>query len=475
MRRFRKIAIQVLATLLFISHSHSAFAQQAPTKQSLIAALRTILPLLEAGKWEEAAQHVVMPDGLEPRDLASIARNNELSADGISALESSAEFGLATELFGASRAEALCKKMGIGTENVYGFNHQQGDQWGEVLAQWDGKQFRFVRLDDVGKLAAESKPDSGKMRPGSEPKADTGKSTAKSPDIMSLSSKEALALLPETSQAAEANPDDLGALLRYAMVLFKVKNYPEAWKQLRSARKIAPRNLGVARGTDALMNAFTTLGIFTVGVPKETVKAILGEPTENVELGDERDRWVYGHWGVDFKQGRVHEIINLLGATEALFRPTETIGVDLDGRPWRTQLRRKQKGRATAFLLLAGETVSEFTEQITIERYLGASALGTIKEIAEKTVADEVAATPGAQVRVLEIEDSSAYLISEAPVDEDASDGSKAYRLIRLIRADKDLHRLQYLVKSSTPPDQETQRKWLGIFKAAKLEPVNAR
>ena len=445
----------------------------APTKESLIATLKQFLPLIEAGKWEAAVQYVVMPDGLEPRDLASIVRNNELSAGGIAVLQSNAKFGTAKERFGATRATALCEKMGIGTDNVFGFNHQQGDQWGEVLAQWDGERFRLVRVDDVGKLVAKTdaktaKPDSGKMPPrrASPPKEDSEAASG----LLNASRQEVLAAMPELLKAAESNPDDVAALARYAMALYRIGNHPEAWKQLMAAHKLEPRHAGVARGIDALMNSFTRTGIFTVSVPSETVAAILGEPNQRVDLGNERERWVYGFWGVDFRQGRVHEIIRLLGATEALFQPSESISVDLDGRGWRTQFRRKQKGRVTAFLLLPGETIANFTEQISVERYLGAAGLGSIKEIANKTVKDEIAAAPGTKLKVLRIDGESAYLAGEAPSEK--SELQKTYRLIRLMRASKDLHRLQYSVESASPPSQETQRKWLKLFEAAELKPV---
>ncbi|MEL6108425.1 MAG: hypothetical protein AAFU85_20555, partial [Planctomycetota bacterium] len=404
-----------------------------------------------------------------PRDLASLVRNQELSPAGIQILESSATFGTAVELFGSTRAKALCEKMGIGTDDVYGFNHRQGDQWGKVLAQWDGTQFRLVRVDDVGKLVANETEAAKKMRPVEAESA--GKETP-SANLMTASREEVLAALPKLREDAESNPEDIDALARYAMVLYRVENYPEAWKQLIAARKLDAKHVGVARGVNTLMDAFTNLGVFTVGVPKETVSALLGEPMQRVQLGAQRERWVYAHWGVDFRDSRVHEIINLLGATEALFRPSESIKVDLDGRGWRTQLRRKQKGRVTAFLFLPGESISEFSEQITVERYVDASAMGTIQEIAEKTIADETTAVAGTKLQVLSVEDGSAYLAGEAPLASSDSGPSKTYRLIRLIRGEKDLHRLQYLIRANDPPDQETQRKWLAIFKSAKLMPV---
>ena len=47
---------------------------------------------------------------------------------------------------------------------------------------------------------------------------------------------------------------------RYAMVLYRIGNFPESWKQLFVARKLDPKHFGVSRGIDALMDAFTKMG-----------------------------------------------------------------------------------------------------------------------------------------------------------------------------------------------------------------------
>ena len=46
------------------------------------------------------------------------------------------------------RGEHFAKKASVDTEACYAKSHEDA----EVVAQWDGKAFRLIRLDDVGKL-----------------------------------------------------------------------------------------------------------------------------------------------------------------------------------------------------------------------------------------------------------------------------------------------------------------------------------
>ncbi|MFT5302564.1 MAG: hypothetical protein ACI814_003380, partial [Mariniblastus sp.] len=65
------------------SSAQASMAQDAesaePTKADLINALDAILPLLVAEDYAGAAEHVFLPKDVEPKVLASIVKNQELS------------------------------------------------------------------------------------------------------------------------------------------------------------------------------------------------------------------------------------------------------------------------------------------------------------------------------------------------------------------------------------------------------------
>lgn len=431
--------------------------QATPNKAELIRTLYAILPLLEQEKFNEAAKHVVMPTGLKPEDLASLVKNNEIALAGIKRLESDAKFGRATDLFGAERGAYFAKKMNVDLDECYGFNHETEQATAEVIAFWDTNQFKLIRLDDVGKIGGnKTSPESGEAPP--EKQASVGK----------MPSPEQLrAALPAIQKAAEQNPNDVGAQAKYAMVLFQVGSLPSSWKQLMKARKLQPDHGGVARGVDALIDAFTHRDVFSVGIPTETIAGILGEPAEKVDLGEDRQRWIYAHWGIDFESNRIHEVINLRGASEALFQPTEIVNVDLDGRGWRCGYRLKKKGRVVAYYFVPGQSLSDHREMFSIERLLRATAFGTMQEIAEKTIKDEAAIVKGANHKILLAEEDTVVIASKLP---GPTPQETQHNLIRLFKGPQDIHRISYMVKSEKDPSAETQKKWMEIFKSANIK-----
>jgi hypothetical protein len=124
-------------------------AKAAPTKADVIAVLRTVLPLLEQEKYDDAAAHFRMPKGAQAKALSSLIRLNEISAAGIDHIEKHGKFGKADEVFKPERAAYFAKKMGADASKCYGLHLDSA----EVVAEWDGNSLKLVRLNNVGKLA----------------------------------------------------------------------------------------------------------------------------------------------------------------------------------------------------------------------------------------------------------------------------------------------------------------------------------
>ena len=246
-----------------------------------------------------------------------------------------------------------------------------------------------------------------------------------------------------------------------------MKRYDDSWEQIQVAYKVAPDHSGIARGIDALVNKFMLAGAFAVGTSMDDIKELLGEPNRSVPLGADRVRLLYAHWGVDFKNAKIHEIVNLQGATEALYQPTETISIDLDGRPWRPGLRRKIKDRVVSFWYIKGQGVTDWKEQIVIDRILGGGKFGSPVQIAERQIKDERKIDAQIKSKIWESDESSAMLTL---VKTDR--GSQQYQLVRIFKGPVDLHRITYTIKSDQPPEQSVLNNWMAIFKSAKLENV---
>ncbi|WP_145352305.1 tetratricopeptide repeat protein [Roseimaritima multifibrata] len=448
-----------------------AEAQPAgPTKEVLIDTLNKVFGLLEQEDYVSASEYFVLPPNFRPEMLDGFIKRSEISQTGIDVLTKDAAFGNATQSFGAERAANHADRANVDITQCYGFYHTTDEATAEVMALWDGSRFKIMRLDDVGKLSATSAPAaaSAKGELKALPKM-ASNLTEKDPAPVPAVDLAAIAQrLPDLEAATTANPLDAGARANFAMALYQIGNYPRAWTQLRVAVKVDPKHAGAAMGLAALFHKFESMGVFTVGVPPETVTGLLGEPDQIVDLGDDRKRYVYAFYAVDFQAGRIHETIDLRNATEAMFRPTEIVSVDLDGRGWRCGIRNKADGQVTARYYLPGEMISNWTEQVEVQRILGAANIGTSKEIAAKFVAQVKAAQPKMEHQILDVQDDSVIVALELP---GSPQFAKRHQLVRLFRADNDVHRLAYSVKVDQP-SEETQKKWLAIMKAAKLERV---
>jgi hypothetical protein len=454
------------------SSAQASMAQDAesaePTKADLINALDAILPLLVAEDYAGAAEHVFLPKDVEPKVLASIVKNQELSAAGIRKLEKEAKFGSAIELFGEDRATRFAERMGGVAEKCWAFNHAAGDVTGEVIAQWDGEKFRLIRIDDVGKFSAVAKAAVADKNPPVVTAPGTASPMAQPKPTRAELIQKAAMKIPELEAVVSQTPGDISAREKLAMSYLQIGNAPAAWLQLMSARKIDPKHVGVGRGIDVLIRKFSNQGIFTVGVPTETIKALLGEPEQVVDLKG-RTRWLYAYWGVDFEKDRVHEIVDLRGVTQALYLPTEVVKTQLGGETWLPGFRRKIKGRAIACYFVPGETVASHAQMVTVERMLGVVGENTMQQLVNRVIADEAKEILGSQHKILKLTDETAFVAVTMP----ATEGSKPrHQLVRLFKGPQDLHRLTYMMLSDTEPTTETQKKWFDIFAAAKLVEV---
>lgn len=472
LRRARKTLTSLIVVFCVLPCSASSvFAAQdnEPSKELLIASLRGLYENIEKGDLDAAAKFVVMPPGMQPSDLAGLIEKRELSKDGIAHLAAKAKFGTATELFGSERAAHFANKMKVDASMCFAFNHTFDDVTAEAMALWKNGQFKLVRVDDIGKLpaAAGAIAKDSSYSPNSPGVANT------IPNLSVL--RYPLAQLPpptnmpeiaikmvELEKSVKANPNDLAAQANYAQSMFLIRSYPKAWEHLMVAYKLDPNHSGVQKGIDALVDSLTLLGPFTVGMPKDSVVGLLGEPRQVVpaKLGD---RLVYAHWVVQLKDNQVHEIIDLRGATEELFSPDEIFDAQFE-RDWRPAFRKKQGKRSFTVMYTDDQIMNNATEQITVERILGGGN-SSIKEIVAKLQSDGEKGLK-TRYRVLQEDEESAIIAANA----EATGGQPArHGLVKVMRGKKDLHRLTYTILANEEPSREIQMKWLGFFQKAKL------
>ncbi|MFV1958996.1 MAG: hypothetical protein ACC662_06240 [Planctomycetota bacterium] len=123
----------------------------APDQDALVQVLRDLLAALEADDAGKAVGFLAIPSSMSEESarkaVGSWIRRREISAGGIDLLAANGRFGLLADVFGAEGG-SWAKRAGVDVAKCYGL--ALGDA--AVASFWNGKTFKILRIDDVGKL-----------------------------------------------------------------------------------------------------------------------------------------------------------------------------------------------------------------------------------------------------------------------------------------------------------------------------------
>ncbi|MEQ1829022.1 MAG: hypothetical protein ABL921_23870 [Pirellula sp.] len=283
-----------------------------------------------------------------------------------------------------------------------------------------------------------------------------------------LTSQGANTEIQQLQAAADADPKNVKAQLTYAQRLFEKGMTLVAWRRLRVAYEVAPEDPGVLMGLQAVMNDYKLNGLLNVGIAEQEVLNLFGKPhhTRKMPWGV---RHVYGMMAVDFRDEKIHELVKLLGATDALFDASHVIDVELDGRPWRVGVREKADALSTAHLFVQGESIARWTEMVTIERILHAGKVNSMKDVLAKAQEQIQAVDSNAKIHVVQEDTSTAIFAVMFPA---GSGQPGRQQIVRLWMEARDVHRLAYTHQGEVPPNAHAE-KWLMILKNAELKPFD--
>ena len=126
-------------------------AAGAPSKEAAIQHLKDLNAALEAKDYKKAVTFMAPFPGLPPEkmeeQIGKLHEIKEISAKGIDILAAKGKWGKLSEVF-PEKAERWAQKAGVAADQTWGFSYENA----EVGMHWDGKSFKIIRLDDVGKL-----------------------------------------------------------------------------------------------------------------------------------------------------------------------------------------------------------------------------------------------------------------------------------------------------------------------------------
>jgi len=152
-RTYLGLRLVLFALLLAAACGGEEFTipREEPTKGDLVAVLREIHASLDAKNYSAAATLLVtfpgMTDEKMQKAAAGFIPKKEISAGGIDILEAKGRYGPLLEVF-PNHGTRLAKNAGVDAAECYAMSLEDA----QVAAHWDGRAFRLIRLDDVGKL-----------------------------------------------------------------------------------------------------------------------------------------------------------------------------------------------------------------------------------------------------------------------------------------------------------------------------------
>lgn len=272
---------------------------------------------------------------------------------------------------------------------------------------------------------------------------------------------------PQTANDSDEN--DVKTQLTVAQLLHTQGDQAKAWQILQGLYEKTPRDVGVLMGIQEVIDGYKRQGRLNVGTFEKPVLELLGPPNQTVEM-PWGIRHVYGATAVDFREGKLHELIKLQGATRELFDASHIVEADLGSTPpWQVGIRQKGDGLDTAFLFPTGESISSWTQMVTIERFVGQAKGMKLSRMLEILQEQIKSMDPNAKVIHIEQDETTAIFAVSYPVNDDKP---AHQQLVRLWIGERDVHRLAYTHQGAIPSERDGE-KWLAIFRNAKLKPYD--
>lgn len=124
-----------------------------PVKDNAVQVLRDALSALETKDYDKASKFFKIPANASSEEikkqLGRLLELQEISEKGIDILAKDGKWGKLEEVFGADRAKNIAERAGVPLDSCYALTLRNA----EAGFYWDGKDFKIIRCDDIGKLS----------------------------------------------------------------------------------------------------------------------------------------------------------------------------------------------------------------------------------------------------------------------------------------------------------------------------------
>lgn len=320
--------------------------------------------------------------------------------------------------------------------------------------------------NNSGNNSGESKPSApataDSETPDSETAAQVEAHFKKGRDAIRL--KEWETAIEELEAAVKLAPES-GALHHALGVAYMGSQQPNAgWFHFRQAVRLAPDYAPAVADFTKTWRLIHAQGVFQVGTPLQLIAQALGKPDQADDQGA-RLRLIYGYMSLNFMNGQLFSILDLRNLPPEGLHAVDGLAFDLPRSEWKAAYRILSATQGNTEYVPREETLANWTQMFSSQRFINAAATQSAQDIAAKTL--EAIRNGGTEIQVETLTDTpdDVLLIWTSPRVEERPAQQEA---IRFVRGKQDIHRLAYGRRGETL-DRESLTPWLDILKAAQL------
>ncbi len=279
---------------------------------------------------------------------------------------------------------------------------------------------------------------------------------------------ESLAAADAFELAMLAHPGSADARCSLAEALLRGGQARRGWEQLRNTLRFDPAHQPAGELFERTWRVIESRGLFNVGSTPQPLERVLGAPDRRT--GHEgRERWFYGTRVLEFRHGKLYEVVDPRGAPDRL-DASDQVTRHMDDRSWEAGRRVRDANRAVTEFFPPRQSPQNWTELTAVERLIGLSARGVSAEQMAGSMRARLASLDGAaQWRTLR--EGPGDLVYEwwSPGDDNRP---AQHEIGRLINGAQDIVRLSYVAKLRHMP-AGTRQRWVKQIGEAKLEPLH--
>ena len=281
------------------------------------------------------------------------------------------------------------------------------------------------------------------------------------------------AAVSHLQKAVEQLPRNAQVRAALGVAYFQMQRPMQAWSQFRHAIRLNPQNARVVNSFMQMWNSFDRRGLFLVGTEPQQLTKAIGAPDRVLQTSD-GERWLYGFMAVDFRDDKLHTIIDRRGFGEKERQSTERLAVQTDQRDWKIKHRMIDRRQKHTTYFLADQMPPDWSERLTTQQIFGNERQRRPGDVLDRTKKRILKVNPDAKFEILE--ESEQEAIYEWRTGQQGQRPPQ-HCIARLVLGEKDVHRIAFVVQVDKM-SADLRDSWIELLRRAEVvrdEPASGK